>query len=117
MAPSSHEEDAVDESYAPDSEDDSMGFNIDITDADSENERESNRGSIMMDFENVDMHTALTEDEGPFSGYISQSSCHSLNTGSDSEGVSYHMTNKFDGKKQWIIQCYQLDFVSRILRT
>lgn len=35
---------------------------------DSENERESNRCSIMMDFENVDMHTALTEDEEPFSG-------------------------------------------------
>lgn len=105
MASSSHnigfDDDGFDESYEADSEEDQLEYDFDLEDANFEKENESD--STMHD-ENVDRCTIIVgegvEGEDNFSGYISQSSCRSLNTGSDDDGVSYHTVNEFDCKRQ-----------------
>ena len=92
MASSLHDEDEMDEFCALDNDNNDMEYNFDTNskDADFENEIELNHGDISMDFEK----------EGQLCRYISQSSCHSLNTSSDSEGVSFHMGSGFNCERQ-----------------
>ena len=40
------------------------------------------------------------QEDGELSEYTSHSSCHSLNSGSDSDGISYHRYHEFDPNMQ-----------------
>ncbi|XXG61021.1 hypothetical protein AAC387_Pa04g2782 [Persea americana] len=104
MASSPHhidyDEDELDKSYDPGGESDAFDHDFEISDSEYANFQYETNDHAITNVEEAGLHTLLVGEEvggeGNLIGYISQSSCHSLNTGSDSDGVSYHMVNEFD---------------------
>ncbi|KAJ8650978.1 hypothetical protein MRB53_004001 [Persea americana] len=104
MASSPHhidyDEDELDESYDPGGESDVFDNDFEIFDSEYANFQYETNDHAIINVEEAGLHTSLVGEEvggeGQLIGYISQSSCHSLNTGSDSDKVSYHMVNEFD---------------------
>ncbi|KAJ8617628.1 hypothetical protein MRB53_013814 [Persea americana] len=104
MASSPHHidfnEDELDESYDPDNESDVFDNDFGLSDSEYANFQYETNDNAIINVEEAGLHTSLVGEEvggeGQLTGYISQSSCHSLNTGSNSDGVSYHRVNGFD---------------------
>ena len=108
MASSSHyidyDKDESDDSYNPDSDDDVLQHDFEFIDSECANFQYKNKGNqlaIRISVQDENWHTTLVGEKakGQFSSCVSQSSCHSLNTGSNSDGVSYHMVNEFDRER------------------
>ncbi|XXG78814.1 hypothetical protein AAC387_Pa08g2672 [Persea americana] len=104
------EEDEIDESYAPDKDDDFVEYNYDGMELEDENwefENDFISGSegVGHEYEVVKedvtaIHMTRVQEDGELSEYTSHSSCHSLNSGSDSDGISYHRYHEFDPNMQ-----------------
>ncbi|XXG44411.1 hypothetical protein AAC387_Pa01g4225 [Persea americana] len=122
MASSPHhidyDEDELDESYDPGGESDVFDNDFEIFDSEYANFQYETNDHAIINVEEAGLHTSLVGEEvggeGQLTGYISQSSCHSLNTGSDSDEVSYHMVNEFDRDRHMDRPLFQLDFFSRV---
>lgn len=98
----------IDEDYMDYVVHDSLSEEDDFDQENVAGANERGGGSNRMGCEEANVGSAPLRDEGGLSNYTSQSSCHSMNTGSDSDGVSYDCYDEFDSNKHMIALFFQL---------